>query len=259
MPPRAGELQLGRSVVTGYYAQTHNWMNPEQTILEAVQEVAQITTGRARNLLGRFLFSGDDIYKRLGDLSGGERSRVALARLTLTPANLLLLDEPTNHLDIAAREALEEVLDGYEGTLLLVSHDRALIDNLATQVWVVEAGRLVVFPGNWSEYVEFRDRPGQEEPEEQPEAGRPRPERRKAPSPEEKRRREQAARLKALEEEIAALEEQRAALEAEMARASDERRVTRLVELARDHEALQGRLGERYKEWTELAEDLERH
>jgi len=256
MPPRAGELQLGRGVVTGYYAQTHNWMDPEQTILQAVQEVSTITTGRARNLLGRFLFSGDDIYKRLGELSGGERSRVALARLTLTPANLLLLDEPTNHLDIQAREALEEVLDAYEGTLLLVSHDRALIDNLATQVWVVERGQLVVFPGNWSEYIEFRDRQVEEEAPAQS-AGRPRPERRKGLTPEERRRRERAARFAALEQEIAVLEEKRAALEAEMTRASDERRVTRLVELAREHEALQGQLGERYREWAEMAEALD--
>jgi ATP-binding cassette subfamily F protein 3 len=257
MLPRGGEVQLGRSVVTGYFAQTHSWINPEQTVLEAVQEPSNITLGRARNLLGRFLFSGDDIYKRLGELSGGERSRVALARLTLTPANLLLLDEPTNHLDILAREALEEVLDSYEGTLLLVSHDRALIDNLATQVWVIDSGQLTVFPGNWSEYVEFRERPGQEETKEKEEPGRPRPERRKAPSAEEKRRRELAARLKALEEEIAALEERRHALEAEMTRASDERRVGRLVELAREHEALQGQLSQRYGEWTAVAEESE--
>jgi ATP-binding cassette subfamily F protein 3 len=255
LPPRAGDLQIGRSVATGYFAQTHSWMNPEQTILEAIQEVSTILDGRARTLHGRFLFSGDEIYKRLGDLSGGERSRVALARLTLTPANFLLLDEPTNHLDIQAREALEEVLDGYDGTLLLVSHDRALIDALATQVWVIGAGRLTVFPGNWSEYIEFRDRPGLEAPKE--ETGRPRPERRKAPSPEEKRRRELKARLQELEEEIAAMEEKRHALEAEMTQASDERRIPRLVELAREHEGLLAQLSQRYARWTELAEHFE--
>ncbi len=255
LPPRAGELQLGRSVVIGYFAQTHDWMDPEQTVLGALQEVGAILEGRARSLLGRFLFSGDEIYRPLGELSGGERSRVALARLTLTPANFLLLDEPTNHLDIQAREALEEVLDGYEGTLLLVSHDRALIDNLATQVWVIENGRLIVFPGNWSEYAEFRDRQVPSVPKE--EAGRPRPERRKAPSPQEKRRRELQAQLRAMEEEIAAMEEKRHTLEAEMTRASDERRVTRLVELAREHEALQGQLSQRYGRWAELAEQVE--
>ena len=94
--------------------------------------------GAARNLLARFLFTGDDVYKRVGDLSGGERSRVALAKLTLIDANFLLLDEPTNHLDLDAREALEDVLGEYNGTLLFVSHDRAFIDNLATQIWVLE-------------------------------------------------------------------------------------------------------------------------
>jgi ATP-binding cassette subfamily F protein 3 len=255
MPPLAGEVQLGRSVAVGYFAQTHAWMNPEQTVLQAIQEVSTVTEGRARHLLGRFLFSGDEVYKRLGDLSGGERSRVALVRLTLTPANFLLLDEPTNHLDIPAREALERVLDAYQGTLLLVSHDRALIDALATQVWVIAEGRLIVFPGNWSEYVEFRERQAQPVVEQGP--GRPRRGQRKTPSPAEKRRQDLAARLKAIEEDIATLEEKRDALEAEMARASDERRVARLVELAREHEALQAHLSARYKDWAEVAEESE--
>ncbi len=253
MLPQAGHLQLGRGVSTGYFAQTHAWMDPEQTVLEAIQQSSAIGEPRARHLLGRFLFSGDEIYKRLGDLSGGERSRVALARLTLTSANFLLLDEPTNHLDIPAREALEGVLSAYEGTLLLVSHDRALIDALATQIWSIEAGRLVVFPGNYSDYLEWRERqvaapPQKEEPTR-------RAARRRVESPQARRQRELAVRLEGLEKEIGALEEQRTALEEEMACASDERRVGRLLELAREHERLQVQLGRLYQEWAQVAEE----
>jgi ATP-binding cassette subfamily F protein 3 len=255
MLPQAGHLQLGHGVITGYFAQTHAWMDPEQTVLEAIQQAGTISEPRARHLLGRFLFSGGEIYKHLAELSGGERSRVALARLTLTPANFLLLDEPTNHLDIPAREALEGVLSGYEGTLLLVSHDRALIDALATQVWSIDEGRLTTFPGNYSEFQEWRERQA-EGPQKKEEAAR-RPERRRAESPQARRQRELAARLKALEEEILALEGRRTALEQEMARASDERKVGRLVELAREHERLQGQLSGLYQEWAEVADKAE--
>jgi ATP-binding cassette subfamily F protein 3 len=117
----------------------------------------------ARNLLARFMFTGDEVYRRVGDLSGGERSRVALAKLTLARANFLILDEPTNHLDINAREALEDVLRDYPGTLLFVSHDRYFIDAIATNTWVVNKGRLEAFSGNYSDYqqeVARREREG---------------------------------------------------------------------------------------------------
>ena len=252
--PHRGQVHLGHGVVPGYFAQTHAWMDPEQTALEAVLEACPMAEGRARNLLGRFLFSGDDVHKRLADLSGGERSRVALARLTLTAANFLLLDEPTNHLDIPAREALEEVLASYQGTVLLVSHDRALIDALTTQVWIIAGGHLLPYPGNYSDYLASREA---EEPAAlQVRAGRPRKER-PGEDPRVRVWHERAARLQALEEEIAALEARRDALEAEMARASQERRVTRLVELAREHEGVQGLLTQRFQEWSQLAEQME--
>ena len=105
----------------------------------------------ARNLLGRFLFSNDDVYKSVSALSGGERSRLALARLTLERANFLILDEPTNHLDIGAREALEEALDGYEGTMLFVSHDRYFVDRIANRIWEVADGGITTWLGNYTE------------------------------------------------------------------------------------------------------------
>src|SRR5437764_10859353 len=106
----------------------------------------------ARSFLGRFLFSGDDVFKPIGALSGGERSRVALAKLTLQGSNFMVLDEPTNHLDLQSCQFLEEVLDEFEGTLLFVSHDRYFIDKLATKVWVIEDGILIPYLGNYTDY-----------------------------------------------------------------------------------------------------------
>ncbi len=105
-----------------------------------------------RSFLGRFLFSGDDVFKPVGALSGGERSRVALAKLTLQGSNFLVLDEPTNHLDLQSRQFLEDILSEFEGTLLFVSHDRYFIDSLATKVWVIEDGVLIPYLGNYTEY-----------------------------------------------------------------------------------------------------------
>jgi ATP-binding cassette subfamily F protein 3 len=258
VPPYTGQVHLGHGVSLGYFAQTHAWMDLEQTVLQSVQEVRSMTEGRARSLLGRFLFSGDDVYKRLGDLSGGERSRIALARLTLTAANFLLLDEPTNHLDIPAREALEQILDAYSGTILLVSHDRALIDALATQVWFFTDGRVFPYPGNYSEYLAFRQ---QQEAAQEEEPGktvrRRRKEQRKKEEAEARRRRKLAASLEALEEEIASIEARRKVMEQDMARASRERQVSRLIELSREHEALQKTISARYHKWAELAEEME--
>ncbi len=120
------------------------------TVLEAMRDASGLDEAGARNLLARFLFRGEDVFRDVAVLSGGERTRLALARLSAREANLLVLDEPTNHLDVAAREALETVLLDYDGTLLFVSHDRYLIDKLATEVWLVDGGTLVRHEGNWS-------------------------------------------------------------------------------------------------------------
>ncbi|HEY1015724.1 MAG TPA: ABC-F family ATP-binding cassette domain-containing protein [Herpetosiphonaceae bacterium] len=141
--PLAGGWQLGANVRVGYYAQGHESLRPGATVLEEVARVnPAIGQSAARGLLGRFLFSRDDVDKRIGQLSGGERSRVVLAQLMLAGGNLLVLDEPTNHLDMAAREALEEVLAEFNGTLLFVSHDRYFVSKLADALWVIEDGAL---------------------------------------------------------------------------------------------------------------------
>ncbi|MGB8343473.1 MAG: ABC-F family ATP-binding cassette domain-containing protein [Ktedonobacteraceae bacterium] len=152
LSPLSGQVTIGHHVRIGYYSQTHEGLNLERSILDEIRQVSALSEDGARSYLGRFLFSGDDVFKRIGSLSGGERSRVALAKLTLQGSNLLILDEPTNHLDLLSRQFLEEVLADFEGTLLFVSHDRYFIDRLATKVWVVEEGVLIPYLGNYTDY-----------------------------------------------------------------------------------------------------------
>lgn len=150
--PVGGYAQIGHNVRIGYYSQTHSGLHTERAIIDEIRQVSVLSEEGARTFLGRFLFSGDDVFKPIGALSGGERSRVALAKLTLQGSNLLILDEPTNHLDLQSRQFLEEVLGEFGGTLLFVSHDRYFIDSLATKVWAIEDGVLIPYQGNYTEY-----------------------------------------------------------------------------------------------------------
>ena len=153
--PLAGEVELGASLKVGYFAQAHEDLHPERTLVQEIDAVApHMLVADIRDYLARFLFSGEDVHKLVEVLSGGERGRLALAKLALTGANLLLLDEPTNHLDIPSQEILQEVLDEFQGTILLVSHDRYLIDALATQIWEIDEakGILRTFKGSYSQY-----------------------------------------------------------------------------------------------------------
>ncbi|GAC1432214.1 MAG: ABC-F family ATP-binding cassette domain-containing protein [Ktedonobacteraceae bacterium] len=152
LPPISGHSTIGHNVRVGYYSQTHAGLNYERTILDEIRQISVLSEEGARSFLGRFLFSGDDVFKPIGALSGGERSRVALAKLTLQGSNLLILDEPTNHLDLQSRQFLEEILSDFEGTLLFVSHDRYFIDSLATKVWAIEDGVLIPYMGNYTDY-----------------------------------------------------------------------------------------------------------
>jgi ATP-binding cassette subfamily F protein 3 len=155
IPPLAGEVELGASLNVGYFAQAHEDLHPERTLVQEIDSVApEMLLADIRKYLARFLFTGEDVFKSVSVLSGGERGRLALAKLALTGANLLLLDEPTNHLDIPSQEILQEVLDEFEGTILLVSHDRYLIDALSTQIWDIdeEKGILHTYKGSYSQY-----------------------------------------------------------------------------------------------------------
>jgi ATP-binding cassette subfamily F protein 3 len=161
LEPRTGELILGASLHIGYFAQAHEGLNPENSVLDEILGASPgMLPYQGRDYLGKYLFSGDDVFKTVSMLSGGERGRLALAKLALQDTNLLLLDEPTNHLDIPSQEVLQSVLDGYQGTILLVTHDRYLVDALATQIWEIdpEGSHLTVFKGTYSQMKEEKEK-----------------------------------------------------------------------------------------------------
>ena len=152
-----GEIALGAGLKVGYFAQVHEMVDEQNTVLVELQRHQAMNENEARSYLARYLFQGDEVFNPVSTLSGGERARLALAILALDGANFLLLDEPTNHLDLAAQEALQEVLESFEGTILLVSHDRYLIDRLATQVWEIRRNELQVFKGSYRQYMLQRE------------------------------------------------------------------------------------------------------
>ncbi|MEO1288259.1 MAG: ABC-F family ATP-binding cassette domain-containing protein [Chloroflexota bacterium] len=157
LDPLDGDSKLGAQVEIGYFAQAHEGLDPRKSVIDVIMEAGNMGIAEARNFLGAYLFSGEDVFRDVGSLSGGERGRVALAQLALSGANLLLLDEPTNHLDIDSQEILQAVVEGFSGTVLLVSHDRAFIDALATQIWAIRPREGVeIYKGSYSEYTSWR-------------------------------------------------------------------------------------------------------
>jgi ATP-binding cassette subfamily F protein 3 len=156
-PLDGGRLRTGHNVKIGYLSQHAGELGTRGTVLEAAQRATALTPGKARALLGRFLFSGEEAEKPLDGVSGGERRRLSLAVLVASGANFLILDEPTNHLDLDAREALEDALQAFEGAVLLVSHDRALLDAVGSRTIAFEEGRLRSYEGGWAEYVRVRE------------------------------------------------------------------------------------------------------
>jgi ATP-binding cassette, subfamily F, member 3 len=153
MPSLSGSVRLGESIKVGYFAQSHDILDPGRTVVEEILVHGNgMLEAEARQYLGRYLFSDDDVFKRTASLSGGERGRLTLALLALEKVNFLVLDEPTNHLDIQSREILEDALLHFKGTILFVTHDRYLIDRLATQIWSIDQSRLAPFPGSYGEY-----------------------------------------------------------------------------------------------------------
>lgn len=254
VPPLAGEVKLGINVQVAYLAQGHENLHEENTVLDEILRVKDLPLETARGYLGRFLFTGDDVFKRIANLSGGERSRVALAMLALQGANLLLLDEPTNQLDIPSQELLEQVLQNFDGTILFVSHDRYFIDALATQVWVVEKGELRVYEGNYSTYLEQTA-----EEKAKTEATAAARERKSLRPVDSKLQRAQALarqreeRRIELEEEIQRLEMRLSTLAQELEMASRAQGVDRVYDLGREYAELQEELHRRLEEWAKVA------
>jgi ATP-binding cassette subfamily F protein 3 len=256
LPPLKGEVELGASLDVGYFAQAHEELVAENTLIEEVQSVAAgMREAEARSYLARYLFREDDVFKKVKVLSGGERGRLALAKLALGHANLLLLDEPTNHLDIPAQEVLQNVLAEFEGTVILVSHDRYLIDALATQIWKIEAEdeELTVFEGRYASYRREAEEKEVEEPEErkEPSAGAEKFRRaRAAKNRELAAERRRKARLKELEKRIAALERDLANLTALLADPPADR--MEVARLGDEYRRAQNDLEGLMEEWEKL-------
>ena len=154
IPALEGKSSLGHNVKTGYFRQGSDEIPPNLTVMEALLQIKNLPIGEARGFLARFLFRGEEIFEKVSSLSGGERGRLALARLLILEPNVLILDEPTTHLDIPSREALEEMLTGFKGTILFVTHDRHLISLLANNLWIIHDGKVDTFDGTYEEWQE---------------------------------------------------------------------------------------------------------
>jgi len=256
-PPLRGSIELGHNVQLATYSQTQEGLHGGSTVLETILARTSLTIGEARGLLGRFLFSGDDVAKRMSALSGGERSRVALALLSLVEGNLLLFDEPTNHLDLASQEILERALRAYDGTILLVSHDRALLEAVTTQTWSVVAGEMQILPHGYAEYRRRSSSHTSESPA--PRAPR-NPSRRAEPRASGRNRYVRARTHEEraeIEGAIETLESQIERIEAALLEASEASDAERIASLAAEHKAAKSELDERYRAWERLATEPE--
>lgn len=267
-----GEFRLGSKVKIAYYDQEHAVLNMEKTLFEEIQDTyPDMNNTKVRNVLAAFLFTGDDVYKRIQDLSGGEQGRVSLAKLMLSDANFLILDEPTNHLDIQGKEVLEEAIRNYEGTVLYVSHDRYFINKTATRIIELFSNRFDNYIGNYDYYIEKKEDvraygdslqkdkmpleaidPEETQRLEEKESKRLDWENQKELSA--KRRKWQNALQKA-EEKIAKLEERKEELTASMEEVGSD--VGRLMEIHREQEAIEKELEEQYAIWEESSLELE--
>ena len=267
-----GEFRLGSKVKIAYYDQEHAVLHMEKTLFEEIQDTyPDMNNTKVRNVLAAFLFTGDDVYKRIQDLSGGEQGRVSLAKLMLSDANFLILDEPTNHLDIQGKEVLEEAIRNYEGTVLYVSHDRYFINKTATRIIELFSNRFDNYIGNYDYYIEKKEDvraygdslqkdkepleaidPEEAQRLEEKESKRLDWENQKELSA--KRRKWQNALQKA-EEKIAKLEERKEELTASMEEVGSD--VGRLMEIHREQEAIDKELEEQYAIWEESSLELE--
>jgi ATP-binding cassette subfamily F protein 3 len=254
LPPVRGQVQPGHNVRIGYYSQTHSGLNMNRTILDEIRDISALTEEGARGFLGRFLFSGDDVFKSIGSLSGGERSRVALAKLTLQGSNFMVLDEPTNHLDLQSRQFLEEVLSDFEGTLLFVSHDRYFIDRLATKVWAIEEGMLSAYAGNYTEY-RTRRRPISSEPS-TTRAAQPSSQTRTAPekgkASNKKASKAKVRTLEDVERDVERAEASVKSVEEALSQAALQADAAQLTQLSADYEQARAHLDTLLAEWEQL-------
>jgi len=260
-PPVSGSCEPGHNVRHATFSQRQEGLHGRGTVLDAILSRASLTISEARGLLGRFLFSGDEVEKKMEALSGGERSRVALALLSLIEGNLLLLDEPTNHLDLASQEILERAVREYPGTVLLVSHDRALLEAVTTQVWLVEDGKLHVHGYGYTEFHRRRaeGRAAEDLNEAKGSAATPAREHNRVTSVKKQdqvRVKRQVEAVRSLEEVIEGLEFRRSAIEADLIDASTQGDGARIAALGTEHQAIEAELATCYEDWDRLSSQL---
>lgn len=264
--PDAGTVTLGSNVHIGYYDQEHQQLHMEKTIFDEIaDDYPDLNNTKVRNVLAAFLFTDDDVYKRIEDLSGGERGRVALAKLMLSDANFLILDEPTNHLDITSKEILEEALKNYTGTVFFVSHDRYFINQTATRILELTGETVVNYIGNYDYYLEKHDQmvalyvrkpetAAQAETSVKETAQKVDWQTQKA---EQARIRKIENALKKAEEKIAELEDKIASIDAECAKPEVAVNSAKLGELTKQQSEYQEELEKQYEVWEELSMELD--
>lgn len=267
VPADQGTFRLGSNVEIGYYDQEHHVLHSEKTLFEEISDdYPYLNNTQIRNVLAAFLFTGEDVFKRISDLSGGERGRVSLAKLVLSNANFLILDEPTNHLDIMSKEILEDALNGYEGTILYVSHDRYFINRTAHRILDLTEGQFVSYVGNYDYYLEKHDTvmaaieanaPQNADADSAVAAKAAESEVKldwKAQKEEQARLRKKENDLKKCEEKIAELEARISEIDTEMSDPAIGTQVAKLQELTKEQAACQEQLEKLYEQWEELAE-----
>ena len=260
VPADSGTITLGTNVHIGYYDQEHHVLHPDKTLFDEISdEYPSLTGTQIRNTLAAFLFTGDDVFKLIRDLSGGERGRVSLAKLMLSESNFLILDEPTNHLDIASKEILEDAVNAYEGTVLYVSHDRYFINRTASRILELSGGRLTGFLGNYDYYLEKKtgDLPNGDLAVKNTVSKAPAPPSEgmqdwKAQKEQQAKQRKKENDIRKCEEEIAKLEEKDKQLDNEMALPENATNVAKLQELTKEKESISARLEELYEKWETL-------
>jgi ATP-binding cassette subfamily F protein 3 len=243
-----GEISSGTRVKMGYYDQEHKSLTPEYNLVEEIQKIDGVTRTEARDILAKFLFKGDDVLRKISTLSGGEKARVSLAKLALEDYNLLLLDEPTNHLDIKAKEILEEALKDYEGTILVISHDRYFLDKLVDKVFALQGKKLLTYKGDYSVYrQEYKESLLLKEKNN---------EENKNSSENTKKgknnKQGKEVNLEELELEIIELEKRIEELESEFNKEELYDDSEKLANLSKEYEALKQKLNEHYKLWENV-------
>ena len=262
IPADAGEVHLGSRVQIGYYDQEHHVLHMEKTVFEELSDAyPTLTNTKIRNVLAAFLFTGDDVFKRIKDLSGGERGRVSLAKLMLSEANFLILDEPTNHLDIVSKEVLEDALNHYTGTVLFVSHDRYFINTVATRILDLENQGLTNYIGNYDYYLEkketmvnFTAAPSETVSAAETTADTDSKLDWKQQKEQQAQLRKKQNELKKVESRIEELENRDKEIDAELEKKEVFTDVAEVTKLSKEKDAIQTELEELYEKWEELSE-----